>query len=99
MRAPNSPQDEAQQVDDCLVGPVQILDDQDTRLRAELLEYGSEDLVRMVAGAQHILGGRPELAGEIVNRAKRPRGRQRIAHSPQHRCVVGPRLQKHLDER
>ena len=51
----------------------------------ELVENRPEDVVRLIAAVQEFaLRGGAELVSQIVQRAQRPRRRQRITRSPQH---------------
>ena len=47
-------QEEPVQVDGALVGPVQIVDDQDRRLRPQLVENRTEDVVWLIAAVQEL---------------------------------------------
>src|SRR6478736_5670741 len=83
VRRADAPQDEAEQVDGALVGPVQVVDDQHRRLRGEAGEHRPEDLVGLLGGLQRGARPRVEEVGHVVQRPQRTGRGQRVARTPQ----------------
>ena len=77
-------QQEAQQVDGRLVGPLQVVDDEQHGAGGERVEERAVDLVRRRPGAQQARGGLAEVVGDVVQRAEGTGHAQRVAHAPQH---------------
>ena len=76
---PRAAQQKPEQVDGALIGPLQVVENQDRRLRSELVEHRREDVVGLIAVTQQLRSGGPELVGEVVQRSQRPRRGQRVA--------------------
>jgi len=78
------PAEEAQQVDGGLVGPVDILHDQHVQLarRTDLPQQRGEQLFAGGVGPAQLQQLAAELAGDVEERAERPRGEQAVTGPP-----------------
>ena len=81
----DSPCEQAEDIERCLVGPVDVVEDEDgswpTR---ELVRERRRDLVRLSAFPQQLLQRTIGPLGRCEERPERPRREERIAGSPQH---------------
>ena len=85
LGGPDAPQQEAQQVDGSLVGPVQVVHDEDAGSAAQVVEDGPVDLVRLTGALDQRPRRRAQPVGHVEQRPERARRRERIAGAPQHR--------------
>ncbi len=87
---PDSPGEQGDDVERRLVRPVHVLEHEHGRLRRqrELGQQQAVDLVRRRAGGQRLLQRRRQRAGQVVDRAERPRDREVVAGAEQHARVV-----------
>ena len=92
------PQDEPQHVDGSLVGPLQVVDHEHGRCRAEIGEHGVEDVEGVFRVAEHPQGFLAHAVGDVANGSKRPRRGERIAHSRQCASPSRPLGQELLHE-
>ena len=95
----DAPQHEPKEVDGALIGPLQVVEDEHRRRGAQVVVDGVENVVGRLTFGQHRLGGGCEPVSEVVNRAERSRGRQRVARAPQHALILDPTVDERLDER
>ena len=75
--------EEAEHVEGCLVGPVEILDDENRRARAQLGEKRARDIVRLTVAGYDGSGGSPSTLCAISTNGPRGRGVKRASHAPE----------------
>jgi hypothetical protein len=98
-RDPDPSEQEAEEVDGALVGPVQVIDDEDGRVQPEVFEHCREDLVRLARAAERRDKVVAELGRQVVDRSKRTWWRQWVARAPQDWHVIDAVLGERLQER
>jgi hypothetical protein len=81
-RAADPPHEEAQHVQRAVVGPLQVVDDENGGPGRECVEDRREHLVREGPGSEHLRNPAAQLDGGVVQRAERPRRPQWIAGAP-----------------
>ena len=88
--------EETHEVGGRLVGPVQVLDDEDARGAAERRQHRREDFVLGCRAAEARGHRGIERVRDVAERAQRTGGAQRIAHAPQdrYRGLLGERVQQ-----
>ena len=97
---PDAAEQEAQEVDRALVGPVEVVDDEHRRVEPEVLEHGGEDLVGLAGAARASrVTSSPSWSATSWSGPERARGRQRVAGAPEHRHVVDDGVRERLQQR
>jgi len=89
---------EPKEVDGALIGPLQIVENEHRRRHAQIFVDGVEDVVGRFTFGQHRLRCGCEAVRDVVYRAERSRGGQRVARAPQHALVFHPTVDERFDE-
>src|ERR1043165_7223404 len=80
------PDQEAEDVEGRLVGPVDVLEDDDSRgVWRERSHERADELVELLSRRQRVPEVAVEAVGDIEQRAERPRGEERVAVAEQER--------------